>query len=389
MSATAIRGSVAALTVGLALWIGYRVVASFLDDAPERPDTGQTMIEEINARAEEGGGPSGSGLQREVIPEDVARRILQHLSSDLYVYDERVYYRWKAHAEERYDQDEHPDGDWTITTNSTGMRGGREPADEKPDLRVLVAGDSQTEGYCNDDETWPALLEAKLRAAHPGKSIEVLNASCGGYNFYHHLGLLEKYLDLSPDVFVHAVFGGNDFAELLGLLHYFERIPMPANADPSALELWKRETDIPGTFRNQALAQADLFHRHPEEKELAVEASRKITDEILRLCAANGIEYVGVYLPPLAESQPERYPESHLATMELLAITPEQTAVSRRLADGFLGFLEERGVRAVDLLGPLREEKRDLYWHNDHHLNLAGNRAVAAGVFPAVDPLVR
>lgn len=72
-----------------------------------------------------------------------------------------------------------------ITTNSVGMRGGREYAIEKPDgvRRILVLGDSMGFGFgVEDDEVVSAVLEDMLNAGpDKGHRYEVLNFSVSGF----------------------------------------------------------------------------------------------------------------------------------------------------------------------------------------------------------------
>jgi hypothetical protein len=112
---------------------------------------------------------------------------------------------------------------WPLTPEE--VRGLQQPA-----LRILVTGDSHTDGVCNNSESFTNLLEAELSAAHPGEAIEALNAGKGAYSFYNYLGVLERLLPLRPDVFVVAVYGGNDFVESLALRHTFEHGAPPTRA---------------------------------------------------------------------------------------------------------------------------------------------------------------
>src|SRR6185295_13953410 len=69
-----------------------------------------------------------------------------------------------------------PELAYGVEINSLGLRGpeiGRTPPADI--TRVLAVGDSQTFGfYLENDQTWPARLEARLRA--DGSEVEVVNA---------------------------------------------------------------------------------------------------------------------------------------------------------------------------------------------------------------------
>lgn len=143
------------------------------------------------------------------------------------VFDPHVYVRRKGGVDHRMRFPEHPDGGWRVRTNSEGLREDDEIRTEQPDVRILVGGDSHTDGLCPNEASFANVLEALLADERPGETVEVLNTGTGAYHFYNYLGVLERFRELRPDLYVIAVYGGNDFYKNLGLLRYFERLPPP------------------------------------------------------------------------------------------------------------------------------------------------------------------
>jgi lysophospholipase L1-like esterase len=96
-------------------------------------------------------------------------------------------------------------GPRTITVNSLGFRG-PEFAAEKPagTLRIFCLGESSTFGLAESDEqVWPRRLEERLRAAVPGRRVEVVNAGVPGYSSYESLVYLEQEIvRYAPDAVV-------------------------------------------------------------------------------------------------------------------------------------------------------------------------------------------
>lgn len=90
-----------------------------------------------------------------------------------------------------------------IEINSLGYRT-REFSPRKPagTIRVLCIGGSTTVAGRTNDETYPALLEAKLRRRWPGLPVEVLNLGVSGVNSTLWLEWLGKLLAWDPDVIV-------------------------------------------------------------------------------------------------------------------------------------------------------------------------------------------
>ncbi len=69
-------------------------------------------------------------------------------------------------------------------------------------VRVLCIGGSTTVAGRTNDETYPALLEARLRRRWPGLPLEVLNLGVSGVGSDLWLEWLDKLLALEPDVIV-------------------------------------------------------------------------------------------------------------------------------------------------------------------------------------------
>jgi lysophospholipase L1-like esterase len=325
--------------------------------------------------------------RREPILRDVAERIAHQLRWPDHEYDPVLVYRWSGGVERRFALPEHARGGFTLRTNSRGMRS-PEPAAEKPALRVLFAGDSQTEGYCDDEETFPALVSVGLCAALASEDVEVLNAGCGGYSFYHHLATLERHLDLAPDVFVQVCFAGNDFGESLTLRHFFERLAPPEGFAADA-ETGRRLRELGGSFLNQGLLQADLLRRLPAERAVAAAAARETAQAIGRLCAERGMRYAAVYLPPVWDAQPGLQGDAFTRAAELLGLTKEDLARVGELGREWQAAAEAAGARVVDLTPALAASDEPLFYRADHHLNARGCALVAERLLPVLEELAR
>jgi lysophospholipase L1-like esterase len=116
---------------------------------------------------------------------------------------------------------------WDLTRVSTNEQGLRYPRrigrKAAGAFRIVCVGDSVTFGYRvprvlprspdDFDPSWlpyPALVEARLRAANPGRAIEVVPLAVPGYSSHQGRAWLTRDIDeLEPDV-VTACFGWND-----------------------------------------------------------------------------------------------------------------------------------------------------------------------------------
>lgn len=104
-------------------------------------------------------------------------------------------------------------GPFHVEVNSLGSRG-PEIAMPKPAgvFRIFALGESTTfgwKGVRSHDEAWPALLEAKLRAAYPGRQFEVVNAGVPGYtSIEQRINFMLRVSHLEPDAIL--IYHGNN-----------------------------------------------------------------------------------------------------------------------------------------------------------------------------------
>lgn len=96
----------------------------------------------------------------------------------------------------------HTTPEWVVeyNINSLGLRG-KEISNEKTKTRVLVLGDSMTEGYgVNDNQTIPARIDHYLNQVG---EFNVINGGVASYSpTVEYLFLKEKGLSLNPDIII-------------------------------------------------------------------------------------------------------------------------------------------------------------------------------------------
>jgi hypothetical protein len=106
------------------------------------------------------------------------------------------------------------DGEFYFSTNNNGLRDERPIEYSKPEgeFRVLVLGDSHTQGYeVNQYETYSILLEKSLIGK--GHSVRVLNAGVSGFSTAEALVYLEQEgYKYKPDAVVLGFFA-NDYSD--------------------------------------------------------------------------------------------------------------------------------------------------------------------------------
>lgn len=301
-------------------------------------------------------------------------------------YDPLVGFRMEPERVLEKTWEEYPGGAYVSRTSSEGLADRELDRAAHFDLRVLAAGDSHTFGLCEVEETWCSELERGLAGSFPGRSFEVLNTGQSSYTFYQYLGMLEAYLDWDPEVFVMAVFAGNDFAELLGLA------PIFGEGEPRTLPPRRRE------LQREALAERDYkpamgqcyntilkFTTRPEWIAPALECSLGVVRRIQEICDRRGMLFVTVVIPLPCCLSWEPEPEAFETLERGLRIRGDGCAVANELIDGFLAGLDELGVQRVDLRPAMAELDEPPFWERDLHLDLAGHELVAREVRPLLE----
>src|SRR5262249_23625744 len=103
-------------------------------------------------------------------------------------------------------------GPTRVRIDSLGLRGDEPPSGEA--VHVLCVGGSTTEClYLDQDETWPALLQARLSAVRP---TWVANAGRSGHSTREHVVHVEELLECSTHFDVVVLMAGvNDLGKRL------------------------------------------------------------------------------------------------------------------------------------------------------------------------------
>jgi len=205
-----------------------------------------------------------------------------------------------------------------VRTNRDGFRGA-ELLKAKPALRIVCLGDWVTwsEG-ASESETYPVRLQNALRSAHPGRTIEVVNAGVPQYATVDELAYLESFADtLAPDIVVTEFYAGDDFEQNsvpAGQRYEFrngelvQTAAFEAVAQPhwlSLLNAWKHRShalhwisERAGALAMRAglladIEQASGTHFTPDAADLA----QSLLADIQRVAARAGARTLFVFVP--------------------------------------------------------------------------------------------
>ncbi len=274
---------------------------------------------------------------------------------------------------------EHPDARIARRTNNRGFSEDAPTPVDFDGERVLVLGDSHTEGVVRNDESFANVLE-RLLAQEPGApAVDVLNAGVGYTGPRLYLGMLRKHLDLEPDLVVATLFTGNDFWNDLwaSYLSRSESAPAPGaeyfERLTAAQELWSAACW-------QGVNQIVRFRRFPEEREASLRAVVASFEAMQALCDERGARFLAVVLPTKFDTDSDLNPPRVSRLMRTLELEPEDLAANARLGDDFVRAMAASGIDCLDTTPVLRADEQPCYWRRDHHLNVHGHARVAEAI---------
>lgn len=296
--------------------------------------------------------------------------------TDYYVPDALAGHVHKPYAKREYAWAEHEKGKIVFRTNNLGFREDEDTEVTKPEhtVRVLVTGDSHTDGVVYNAESFPNLLEQKLNSTPGASEFEVINGGTGYYTFQNYAGFLRKYLYLKPDYFIVTVYTGNDFMEAVAAAAKSGRLAVPSTPFWYRLKLRL----APEPLVSQALNQIIYFKTSPQMKEEALEIARRQLKEIRDTCLENNIRLVVVFLPTKLDVEDR----SRLQGIKnSFGLTDAEANVNRELTVSLTGWLERQSVKCLDMTPYMSGKSDSLFWEKDYHLNVKGHKSVADALY--------
>jgi len=274
--------------------------------------------------------------------------------------------------------EEHPRGEFRLWTNDLGFNEAEPTMRTPPDVRIVVAGDSHTQGFVDLDESYANVLEARLRAADESRSVDVLNAGVAYTGPRCYLGMLRRTLalELRPEVFIAGLFIGNDLHDEMRL-----DLALRGETGPTAPEgYWEPLRAVSDAAQGpvaQGFNQLYRYKHFPEEAERALELVIESYERMQELCAAEGILLVALVLPTKMDVDLDDDRERISSCQRQLELTDEEMRANQLAARRFVAAMQERGILCVDPTDAMLRADKPSYWRSDYHLNVDGHRLVA------------
>lgn len=342
----------------------------------------------------------------------------------------------RRNATHRIISKEHASGYFELQTNNRGLREDQDTITPKPPdvFRVLVLGDSQTDGLVNNNESWPHALEQMLneQRLRSGRRFEVLNAGVITYQ------PIQEYLwwrvygkQLEPDLVILGYYLGNDLADAgsdrLGQktdgTWYLDESPRVQTADSplralvrscrvcvlasyplrgGPMEDLAKKLGLVNSLVNsdeqsqylqahrlcegctwQSLHQERIFEKNPGKYKRDLTATEEILKRLKDEVNTSGAQFVLVSIP--SRLQAEGDTDGRAASVaQILGVEFNNPPIEEQVAQDIKKISVRIGIPIIETLtglkGSFEQDRQPLYYSSDWHLNVEGNRVLARSI---------
>ncbi|KAB8151950.1 hypothetical protein EZY14_015870 [Kordia sp. TARA_039_SRF] len=267
-------------------------------------------------------------------------------------------------------------------TNNVGFREDDDiTTKQKDELRVLVTGDSHTDGVLRyNTQSFVNIWEEKLNAADSTKFYNCMNGGVGYYTFRNYYGFLKKYTYLQPDVFLINVFVGNDFREAA---MFEDNRTSISNVYKSLRMRFRKKLlseEQQAIAYTQGLEQLLYFESFPDEKKRTMEIAQGYLLQIKEWCQQHHIRLIVTVLPSKLDVNVDfRQKIQHLFNLD------EKTMQSNQeLTQTFIEFLQTEQIAYYDLQPLLQSASEKVYWDVDLHINPRAHEMIAEFLYKKI-----
>ncbi len=307
-----------------------------------------------------------------------------------------------------------PEAEEGVLTFRTNNRGFRE--DEPTPLasthrhRVMVFGDSHTDGYVRNRDSFVNVAERMLTDS--GLDVELINAGVGVTALHHQLRLFMKHAELRPDIAVFVFYTGNDYAEIYGagfsedpagnraaldamrvvqpfalvegprpvrglhVVHGFRRAFGLLDPIETREEVRRRIFRTSSGALAQGYLQAHIL-RADDAFAAASAGAAFLLKEVVRETRSRNVRPVFLLLPTGVQAERSRKKPEFARMEAFFALDDAAPLMEERVRRDFTALLERESLVFVDLLPPLQAAPVALFYEKDRHLNRQGHAMVA------------
>tara|TARA_B110000971_G_C19976622_1_gene485260 strand:+ start:383 stop:1471 length:1089 start_codon:yes stop_codon:yes gene_type:complete len=300
--------------------------------------------------------------------------------SDYYIADDVAGHIHKPNAKREFKWDEHPLGKIVQKTNNFGFRENSNTNLKKniDVVRVLVTGDSHTDGVLYNTESFPNLMEKMFNEKiETRQTFDFINAAAGYYGPQNYFGVLKRFANLKPNMFIVTIYTGNDFLDAIRIEAENGRLNVPERKDDYYYDLWEVDEKHRG-FTGQLMNQIKFFKTFPEYKRKSISLCEDYLTHIKNTCYKKGIQLYVVLLPTKLDIEAELDKERIEEVKKILKFSDEDLNINQLLTTQLVNTLKKHNITCFNLNDFWKEKSmEELYWRNDYHINHNGHKRIA------------
>ncbi|MBI4446171.1 MAG: SGNH/GDSL hydrolase family protein [Acidobacteria bacterium] len=297
--------------------------------------------------------------------------------SDYYVRDEIAGHLHRPHAERVLNWPEHPLKKIVMKTNNLGFREDADTVVRKASqVRVLMTGDSHTDGVVFNHESVSNRMEQLLNKKSGAVNYEILNGGTGYFGPFNYRQFIRRFDFLSPDAYIVVFYSGNDFMDAV------RELEQPRRSLRYRRALRRASGENNGAVA-QALNQIYYFQNFPEMQKAALDRSEKFLRDLQAYCREKRIGLEVIFLPTKVDLEWHTDVSRLRNCMRILGINPENLNLNQRMLQELQRRLSRRKIDSWDATAHLRQSQGPHFWNQDYHLNNRGHRVLAEGFLRA------
>jgi hypothetical protein len=304
--------------------------------------------------------------------------------ADYYQADSLAGHFHKPNVTRDFKWPEHPLGKIMMKTNNLGFRSDVKTEKNKPPgtVRIIITGDSHTDGVIYNSESVASRLEEMLREKYPEKKYEALNAGNGYFGPQNYFGVYRKFSSLKPDVFIVIIYTGNDFLDGIRIESENGRLSVPVRSDSYYEDLWKVDKLYSG-FTGQFLNQVKFFKSYPQFTETAMKIMKGNLEKINTLCLKNNTRFLIVLLPSKIDTEEQTDSTRISEVFRIMNYDQQDIIENKKMTENLSAWLAEKQIPFVDLFPSFKSAEKELFWKTDYHVNHLGHEEMAEQIMMA------
>jgi hypothetical protein len=311
-------------------------------------------------------------------PADALKSSFPSGDADYYQADSLAGHFHKPNVTRDFKWLEHPLGKIIMKTNNLGFRKDEPTERNKPPgtVRIIITGDSHTDGVIYNSESVASRLEEMLREKYPEKKHEALNAGNGYFGPQNYFGVYRKFSSLKPDVFIVIIYTGNDFLDGIRIESENGRLSVPVRSDSYYEDLWKVDKLYSG-FTGQFLNQVKFFKSYPKFTDTAMHIMKDNLEKINILCKKNNTRFLVVLLPSKIDTEAKTDSTRISEVFRIMNYDQQDIIENKKMTEILTAWLAEKQIPFVDLFPSFKSAEKELFWKADYHVNHLGHEEMA------------